>query len=70
MRVLGVDPGLTRCGLAVVEVSAARKVRLICAEVVRTSPDDELGRRLLGVEEGRAGAWDVRPRFACDRESL
>jgi crossover junction endodeoxyribonuclease RuvC len=54
MRVLGVDPGLTRCGLAVVEVSAARKVRLICAEVVRTSPDDELGRRLLGVEEGVA----------------
>lgn len=54
MRVLGVDPGLTRCGLAVVEVSAGRKVRLVCAEVVRTPPGDELGHRLLAVEEGVA----------------
>ncbi len=54
MRVLGVDPGLTRCGLAVVEVSPARKVQLVCAEVVRTPPGDELGRRLVSVEDAVA----------------
>jgi crossover junction endodeoxyribonuclease RuvC len=54
VRVVGVDPGLTRCGIAVVDVSPARKVTLIAAEVVRTPASYELGHRLMAVEEGVA----------------
>ena len=45
MRVLGVDPGLSRCGVGIVEGSPARPVA-IRAGVVRTSPDEPTERRL------------------------
>ncbi len=38
MRILGIDPGLTRCGIGVVEVSASREVQLISVEVARSKP--------------------------------
>lgn len=38
MRILGIDPGLTRCGLGVVEVDSARKATLIAVSVARSSP--------------------------------
>ncbi len=50
MRVLGVDPGLTRCGLGVVEGSPGRPLNLVAVDVVRTPPDAELGHRLLAIE--------------------
>ena len=50
MRVLGVDPGLTRCGLGVVEGRAGAPLRLVAVDVVRTSPDDDLGARLVALE--------------------
>ena len=46
MRVLGVDPGLTRCGLGMVEGRAGREVRALAVDVVRTPPDDEVAARL------------------------
>lgn len=49
MRVLGVDPGLTRCGVGIVEALPARRVRLVHVEVVRTAPSMELGGRLLAI---------------------
>ncbi|MBW0132296.1 crossover junction endodeoxyribonuclease RuvC [Pseudonocardia oceani] len=49
MRVLGVDPGLTRCGLGVVDGSGGRAVRAVAVDVVRTAPDLPLERRLLGL---------------------
>ena len=49
MRVLGVDPGLTRCGLGVVEGVPGR-VRLVAVGVVRTPATDELGARLVALE--------------------
>ncbi len=49
MRVLGVDPGLTRCGLGVVEGVPGR-VSLVDVCVVRTPATDELGPRLLALE--------------------
>lgn len=52
MRVLGVDPGLTRCGLGVVSGAAGRPLELGAAGVVRTSPDTDLAERLLGIERG------------------
>ncbi|HZE65716.1 MAG TPA: crossover junction endodeoxyribonuclease RuvC [Sporichthyaceae bacterium] len=50
MRVLGVDPGLTRCGIGVVDGSPGRVAALIDVFVVRTAPTEELGARLLAVE--------------------
>jgi crossover junction endodeoxyribonuclease RuvC len=50
VRVLGVDPGLTRCGLGLVDGGPARRLALVEVDVVRTSPDWELGQRLLAVE--------------------
>ena len=51
MRVLGVDPGLTRCGLGVVDGGAqgGREVRFVAVDVVRTPADAPLATRLLGV---------------------
>ncbi|MGW5054607.1 crossover junction endodeoxyribonuclease RuvC [Actinokineospora sp. NPDC004072] len=52
MRVLGVDPGLTRCGIAVVDGSAGRRVAAIAVDVIRTPVDDTLAVRLLKVADG------------------
>ena len=56
MRVLGVDPGLTRCGLGVVEGSVGRPLALVAVGVVRTPSDGDIGARLLEVERG-VEAW-------------
>ncbi|MDP3711803.1 MAG: crossover junction endodeoxyribonuclease RuvC [Mycobacteriales bacterium] len=50
MRVLGVDPGLTRCGLGVVE-GAPGRATLVAVGVARTPADAELGARLVALEE-------------------
>jgi crossover junction endodeoxyribonuclease RuvC len=50
VRVLGVDPGLTRCGIGVVDGAPGRAVSLVDVTVVRTPPTDEIGARLLGIE--------------------
>ena len=47
MRVLGVDPGLTRCGVGVVEGAPGRPLRLVAVEVVRTPAEADVGERLL-----------------------
>ena len=47
MRVLGVDPGLTRCGVGVVEGAVGRPLRLVHVEVIRTPADADLPERLL-----------------------
>ncbi|MEE1826074.1 crossover junction endodeoxyribonuclease RuvC [Streptomyces sp. BE20] len=52
MRVLGVDPGLTRCGVGVVDGAPGRPLRMIGVGVVRTPADAEIGHRLLLVEQG------------------
>ncbi|MET9571055.1 crossover junction endodeoxyribonuclease RuvC [Streptomyces virginiae] len=52
MRVLGVDPGLTRCGVGVVEGVAGRPLTMLGVGVVRTPADAELGDRLVAVEQG------------------
>jgi crossover junction endodeoxyribonuclease RuvC len=47
VRVLGVDPGLTRCGIGVVDGAPGRSVTLVHVDVVHTAADAELGGRLL-----------------------
>jgi crossover junction endodeoxyribonuclease RuvC len=50
MRVLGVDPGLTRCGLGVVDGTPGRPPGLVAAGVIRTSAGDDIAARLLALE--------------------
>jgi crossover junction endodeoxyribonuclease RuvC len=50
IRVLGVDPGLTRCGLGVVEGSPGRPPALIRVGVIRTPSYEDLAHRLLAIE--------------------
>ena len=56
MRVLGVDPGLTRCGVGVVEGAPGRPLDLVHVEVVSTGADVEIGQRLLIQAEAFARA--------------
>jgi crossover junction endodeoxyribonuclease RuvC len=51
MRVMGVDPGLTRCGLSVVESGRGRNVVALDVDVVRTPSDASLASRLLAISD-------------------
>ncbi len=62
MRVLGVDPGLTRCGLGVVDGMPGRRARMVAVDVIRTPAGSDLGARLLGISDAVEGWMDqVRP---------
>jgi crossover junction endodeoxyribonuclease RuvC len=50
IRVLGVDPGLTRCGIGVVDGAPGRALTLVRVGVIRTSADDDIATRLLAIE--------------------
>lgn len=49
MRVLGIDPGLTRCGVGVIESAPGRVVRLLHVDVLRTPADMPLEKRLAAI---------------------
>ena len=51
-RILGIDPGLTRCGIGVVDGAVGRPPVFVAVGVVRTSPDLDVAHRLLQVEAG------------------
>src|SRR5271170_6528851 len=50
-RVFGIDPGLTRCGLGIVEGVPGRPPTLVAVGVVRTDADEHIAARLLAIEE-------------------
>ncbi len=50
-RVLGVDPGLTRCGIGVIEGAVGQPLSLVGVGVILTPPDHALELRLLSLEE-------------------
>ncbi|HEY3688372.1 MAG TPA: crossover junction endodeoxyribonuclease RuvC [Streptosporangiaceae bacterium] len=52
MRVLGVDPGLTRCGVGVVDGAPGKALRMVTVGVIRTPADDTIADRLLAIAEG------------------
>jgi crossover junction endodeoxyribonuclease RuvC len=62
MRVLGIDPGLTRCGVGVVEGSVGRPLDLVDVGVLRTSSHLSVPERLVTIEKG-IDAWldEYRP---------
>jgi len=51
MRVLAVDPGLTRCGVGVVEGQPGRRLTLIEVGVIRTPSTDPTPKRLVALED-------------------
>jgi len=52
LRVLGIDPGLTRCGVGIIEVDATRRPTLVAVHVIRSAADAPLERRLLTIGRG------------------
>lgn len=47
MRILGIDPGLTRCGYAVIDGRPGLAPQALTYSVLRTPPGAELGHRLV-----------------------
>jgi crossover junction endodeoxyribonuclease RuvC len=56
MRVLGIDPGLTRCGVGVVDGEVGRPLRLVDVGVIRTSSSVAVPDRLVSIARG-IEAW-------------
>ena len=50
MRVLGIDPGLTRCGVGVVDGSIGSTLEMVAVGVILTSSEDPTESRLLQLE--------------------
>jgi crossover junction endodeoxyribonuclease RuvC len=51
MRVLGVDPGLTRCGVGIVEGAVGSPISLIEVGVLVTPVDSPLEQRLMDLDQ-------------------
>ena len=51
MRVLGVDPGLTRCGVGIVEGAVGSPIKLVEVGVILTPSDSPLEQRLLDLDQ-------------------
>lgn len=49
---LGIDPGLTRCGVGVVDVAADRSASLVHVGVIRTGAHEPIEQRLAGIAAG------------------
>jgi crossover junction endodeoxyribonuclease RuvC len=64
VRVLGVDPGMTRCGVGVVDGLAGRPLNLVAVDVIRTPPAADIGSRLLAIADALAEA------IACHRPDV
>ncbi|RII43108.1 crossover junction endodeoxyribonuclease RuvC [Galactobacter valiniphilus] len=56
LRVVGVDPGLTRCGLSAVDVERTRSASLVDVTVVGTASTVALDQRVLAIADG-IEAW-------------
>lgn len=52
MRVLGIDPGLTRCGIGIVDGALGRPLAMVDVGVVRTSSELAVADRLVSIEQG------------------
>jgi crossover junction endodeoxyribonuclease RuvC len=48
-RILGIDPGLTRCGIGLIELGSSRKVSLLKVDTYRSEPEDDLASRVGSI---------------------
>jgi crossover junction endodeoxyribonuclease RuvC len=51
VRVLGIDPGLTRCGIGIVDSTGPQKLEMVGVGVIKTDPDAPLELRLFELEK-------------------
>lgn len=51
MRVLGIDPGLTRCGIGIVDSTGPQKLELVGVGVIKTDANAPLELRLFELEK-------------------
>jgi len=58
LRVLGVDPGLTRCGVGIVDIEPTRRATLVAVTVIETPAGLALERRLLAIGDAIASLLD------------
>ncbi len=58
LRVLGIDPGLTRCGIGIVDVAPTRTATLVHVGVIRTPTEMPLEQRLDAIAKAIALAVD------------
>lgn len=58
-RILGVDPGLTRCGFAVVEMRRDRTGRSVHVEVTGTRSEQDLPARILRIQRAAESLLDT-----------
>ncbi|MFH2204662.1 MAG: crossover junction endodeoxyribonuclease RuvC [Elusimicrobiota bacterium] len=67
-RVLGVDPGVSETGWAVLESAPGRDTQLVASGLIRTSPRTEFPERLRAINEKLSGVLEkYRPdRFAIE----
>ncbi|MDP4585942.1 MAG: crossover junction endodeoxyribonuclease RuvC [Microbacteriaceae bacterium] len=60
-RILGVDPGLTRCGVGVIDAAGARTVSFVHVSVIRSAAELPLEQRLLTIRNGLVAVLDEFP---------
>jgi len=58
MLILGIDPGLTRCGYAAVEPTSGTTARAVALGVLRTAASDPLPNRLAELQAELASLMD------------
>ncbi len=58
MRILGVDPGLTRCGLGVIDAGPSRTLGLVSVSVATSVAEDAIPRRLAAISDAIERAMD------------
>ena len=58
MRIIGVDPGLTRCGVGVIELGRGRSVTFVHVGVVRADTTLPIEQRVLHIGQGIAELLD------------
>lgn len=57
MRVLGIDPGLTRCGYGIIDSTTTGKAALVDVGVIRSDAKAPIEQRLLEIDEGIAALF-------------
>ncbi len=70
MRILGVDPGLTRCGLGVIEAGASRRATLVDVVVAQSPIGDDVPRRLASIADAVEGVLDAHAPAAIAMERV
>ena len=65
-RIIGIDPGLRRCGWGVIDV-VGNSVRFVASGTVTSDGDDDLARRLVDIHDGLEA---VLGEFAPDEAAI